>query len=162
MTAINENSTERCARAASYGCGDRTRQQSGRGALLQSRDTSAQRIAFRPSGTLFSPTARLPWLLGSLGVAACIAPWLARGWLWFDVIAAAAAVVACYDAFALWFARKEFAPVLLSSKEGLRGREGQSIQIPLALAGSGRRRLRREVRRCNHGGDARKRNRHTR
>ena len=112
---------------------------------LQPRDTSAQRSEFRPSGTLFSPTAALPWLLGALGVAACIAPWLARGWLWFDVIAAAVAVVASYDAFALWFARKEFAPVLLSSKEGLRGREGQSIQIPLALAGSGRRRLRSEV-----------------
>ena len=48
---------------------------------------------------------------------------------------AAVVLVGCYDAFALWFARKEITPVLLSSKEKLRGCEGQSIQIPLALAG---------------------------
>ena len=144
MTAMNANSTgvapgSPAMVAEITSAAERTRR------ALQPRDTSAHRSAFRPSGTLFSPTAALPWLLGSLGVAACIAPWLARGWLWFDVIAAAAAVVAGCDAFALWFTRKEFAPVLLSSKEGLRGREGQSIQIPLALAGSGRRRLRSEV-----------------
>ena len=103
-------------------------------------------LRFSPSGTLLSPTAAFAWLLGSLGVAACIAPWLARGWRWLDLIAATVALVACYDAFALWFARKEFAPVLLSSKKEIRGCEGQSIQIPLALAGSGRRRLSREVR----------------
>ena len=144
MTAINANSTgvapgSPAMVAEITSAAERTRR------ALRPRDTSAHRSEFRPSGTLFSPTAALPWLLGSLGVAACIAPWLARGWLWFDVIAAAAAVVAGCDAFALWFTRKEFAPVLLSSKEGLRGREGQSIQIPLALAGSGRRRLRSEV-----------------
>src|SRR5580658_10150701 len=112
---------------------------------LQLRDKSVERIAFQPSRTLLSPAAALPWLLGSLGVAACIAPWLARGWQWLDLIAATVILAACYDAFALWFARKEFVPVLLSSKTGLRGREGQSIQIPLALAGSGRRRSRCEV-----------------
>jgi uncharacterized protein (DUF58 family) len=112
----------------------------------QSLDNSVERIALQPSGTLLSPTAALAWLLGSLGVAASIAPWLARGWRWLDLIAATAALVTCYDAFALWFARKEFAPVLQSSKKELRGCEGQNIQIPLALAGSGRRRLSREVR----------------
>jgi uncharacterized protein (DUF58 family) len=81
-----------------------------------------------------------------LGVAACIAPWLPRGWRWFDLLAATAVLVTCYDAFALWFARKEFAPVLLSSSKELRGCEGQSIEIPLALVGSGRRRLRSVVR----------------
>src|SRR5580692_2441726 len=113
---------------------------------LQLRDKSVERIAFQPSRTLLSPAAAVPWLLGSVGVAACIAPWLARGWQWLDLIAATVVLVACYDAFALWFARNEFAPVLLSSKKELRGCEGQSIQIPLALAGFGRRRSRREVR----------------
>jgi uncharacterized protein (DUF58 family) len=112
----------------------------------QSRDNSVERIAFQPSGTLLSPATALAWLLGLLGVAACIAPWLPLGWRWFDAIAAIVVLVACYEALALWFARKEFAPVLLSSKEKLRGCEGQSMQIPLALAGFGRRRVRREVR----------------
>ena len=52
------------------------------------RDKSAERIAFQPSRTLLSPAAALPWLLGSLGVAACIAPWLPRGWQWLELIAA--------------------------------------------------------------------------
>src|SRR6185437_94090 len=51
---------------------------------------SAQRVAFQPSGTLLSPTAGFAWLLGLLGVAACVAPRLAHGWLWLDLIAAAA------------------------------------------------------------------------
>jgi uncharacterized protein (DUF58 family) len=112
---------------------------------LQSRDKSAQRIALQPAGTLFSPAPAAAWLLGSLGVAACIAPWLVRGWLWLDLIAAAAALLAFYDAFTLWFARREFVPVLLPPEKGLRGREGQSIGIPLALSGSARRRAGSEV-----------------
>lgn len=144
MTAINANSTGVAPGSpAMVAKIESTAEPTSR--ALQARDKSAQRIGFRPSGTLLSPTAAVPWLLGSLGVVACIAPWRARGWQWLDVIAATVVVVACYDAFALWFARKEFVPILLSSKEGLRGREGQSIQIPLALAGSGRRRLHSEV-----------------
>src|SRR5271154_2258522 len=146
MTAVNENSTDvSMPRAEAMVAEIELPAELARHAL-QSRDNSVERIAFQPSGTLLSPAAALPWLLGSLGVAACIAPWLARGWRWLDLIAATVALLACYDAFALWFARKEFVPVLTSWKEKLRGCEGQSIQIPLALAGSGRRRLRREVR----------------
>jgi uncharacterized protein (DUF58 family) len=56
-------------------------------------------------------------------------------------------LMACYDAFALWLARCELAPVLLAPEKGLRGREGQTISIPLVLAGSGPRGgIRREVR----------------
>jgi uncharacterized protein (DUF58 family) len=146
MTAANENSTNvSVPRAvATIAAIAPTAKPANR--ALQSRDNSVERIALQPTGTLLSPAAALPWLLGSLGVAACIAPWLAHGWRWFDVIAAMVVLVACYEAFALWFARKEFTPVLLSSKEKLRGCEGQSIEILLALAGSGRRRSRREVR----------------
>jgi uncharacterized protein (DUF58 family) len=46
--------------------------------------------------------------------------------------------VLCYDALELWLARKEYEPALLSPKNGLRGREGQTIQIPMALVASGR------------------------
>ena len=111
-----------------------------------SRDKSAQRIALRPAGTLFSPEESLAWVIGVLGVGACIAPWLARGWLWFGLIVTTVALLACYDALALWLTREECAPVLLPPEKGLRGREGQTIQVPLALTGSGRRRMCSEVR----------------
>src|SRR5882757_6448994 len=113
---------------------------------LQSRDKSSQQVAFRPAGTLFSPTESLALVLGLLGVAACVAPWLAYGWLWLELIAGSVVLLACYDALALWLAREEYAPVLLPPEKGLRGREGQTIHVPLALTGSGRRRLRSEVR----------------
>lgn len=114
---------------------------------MQSRQKSAHhRIAFQQSGTLLSPGAALVWLLGSLGVAACIAPWQVYGWVWFELIAAAVGLLACYDAFALWLTRNELAPVLLLPEKGLRGREGQNIQVPLALASSRQRRLHGEVR----------------
>jgi uncharacterized protein (DUF58 family) len=111
-----------------------------------SRDKSAQRIALRPAGTQFSPEESLAWMIGVLGVGACIAPWLARGWLWFELIATTVVLLACYDALALWLAREECAPVLLPLEKGLRGREGQTIQVPLVLTGSGRRRMGSEVR----------------
>jgi uncharacterized protein (DUF58 family) len=113
---------------------------------LRPSENVTERIAFQPSETLLSPAPALPWLLGSLGVAACIAPWLIHGWRWFEVIATIGFLVTCCEAFALWLARKAYAPVLLSSSKEIRGCEGQSIQIPLALAGSGRRRVRRDVR----------------
>jgi uncharacterized protein (DUF58 family) len=146
MTAWNENSTDVSVPRAGAMVAEIESPAEPRSDAAQGRDNSAERIAFQPSGTLLSPAAALPWLLGSLGVAACIAPWLARGWRWLDLIAAVVLLVACYDALALWLARKEFTPVLLSSKENLRGCEGQSIQIPLALARSGRCRVRSEVR----------------
>jgi uncharacterized protein (DUF58 family) len=112
----------------------------------QSREKSPQPVVFCAAGTLFSPAESLAWVLGLLGLGACIAPWLTRGWLWLELMAAAVALLTCYDAFALWLSREEFAPVLLPPEKGLRGREGQTIQVPLALTGSGRRRLRSEVR----------------
>jgi uncharacterized protein (DUF58 family) len=112
----------------------------------QSRDKSPQPIVFCPAGKLFSPSEALAWVLGLLGVWACLAPRLARGWLWLELVAAAVALLTCYDALALWFSRDEFSPVLLPSEKGLRGREGQNIGVPLALTGSGRRQLPSEVR----------------
>jgi len=108
------------------------------------RGESAQRVALRPVRALFSPEGSLAWVIGLLGVGACIVPWLSRGWLWFELTAMAAVLLACYDALALWRSREECAPVLLLPEKGLRGREGQTMQIPLALTGSGR--FRGEVR----------------
>src|SRR5215472_5461613 len=112
----------------------------------QSRDKRAQPIPLHAAGTLFSPAGSLAWVLGLLGVGACIAPWLARGWLGLELIVAIVTLLVGYDAVALWLAQEEFAPVLLSPEKGLRGREGQNIQIPLVLGSSGRRRLPSEVR----------------
>ena len=115
------------------------------GRRLQSRDKPGRRVALHRAGTQFVPVDLLAWALGLLGAAACIAPWLARGWLWFELIGAILVVLACYDALELWLARNQFTPVLLLPEKGLRGREGQTMQVPLALAGSGRHRLRSEV-----------------
>jgi uncharacterized protein (DUF58 family) len=111
-----------------------------------SRDKSAQRMALLPAGTQFSPEESLVWVIGVLGVGACIAPWLARGWLWFGLIVTTVALLARYDALTLWLTREECVPVLLPPEKGLRGREGQTIQVPLALTGSGQRRMCSEVR----------------
>ena len=113
---------------------------------LPPRDRSARRVTLQPAGTLLSPTAALAWLLGSLGVVASVVPWLSRGWLWLSLVVTVIALLACYDAVMLWRARNEFAPVLLPPEKGLRGREGQRIQIPLALAGVGHHRIPSEVR----------------
>jgi len=112
---------------------------------LEPRDKLARRTALQPAGKLFSPTSSFVWMIGLLGVGASIAPWIARGWSWFELIAATVALLAAYDALALWLVREEYAPVLLTPEKGLRGGEGQTMQIPLALTGSGRRRLRGEV-----------------
>jgi uncharacterized protein (DUF58 family) len=113
---------------------------------LRSRDKSPQWLAFCPARMLCSPSESLAWLLGLLGVGACIAPWLAHGWLWFELMGTALALLACYDALTLWLGREDFAPVLLAVEKGLRGREGQAIHVPLALTGSGRCRVGSEVR----------------
>jgi uncharacterized protein (DUF58 family) len=107
---------------------------------------TSQRISLRPSGSLLSPREALVWIMGLLGVAACIVPWFARGWSWFGLIATPVALLACYDAIALWLTREECAPVLLRSEKGLRGREGQTIRVPFALTGSGRRWPRNDIR----------------
>jgi uncharacterized protein (DUF58 family) len=112
---------------------------------LQLLDKPAQRIALQPVGKLFSPTGSLVWIVGLLGGAACVAPWIARGWSLFSLMVTTATVLASYDALELWIAREECAPVLIGAEKGLRGREGQTIKVPLALMGSGRRQMRSEV-----------------
>jgi uncharacterized protein (DUF58 family) len=107
---------------------------------------SGQRIALHRVESRFSPEVSLAWLIGLLALGSCIAPWLARGWLFFEVIAAIAALLACFEALSLWLIRDGDAPVLLLPEKGLRGREGQTIQIPLALTGAAKRRTSREVR----------------
>jgi uncharacterized protein (DUF58 family) len=104
-----------------------------------------QRIGLRPTGLLFSPQELLVWIMGLLGVGACIVPWLARGWLWFGLIATPAALLACYDAIALWLTREEYAPVLLQPEKGLRGREGETMRVAFALVGPAGRWLRSDV-----------------
>ena len=106
----------------------------------------ARRIALRPVGTRFSPDVSLAWVMGCLALGACIAPWPRHGWLWFELIITTAVLLVCWDALALWFTGQECAPVLLPPEKGLRGREGRTIQVPLALTGSGRRRPCRDVR----------------
>ncbi len=113
---------------------------------LDSVDKLARRIMLQPAGKLFSPTGTLVWVIGLLGAVACITPWIPRGWIWFVLIATGAALLAGYDALTLWFTRDECAPVLLRPEKGLRGREGQSIPIPLAFTSFGRHRLRSTVR----------------
>ena len=108
------------------------------GSNRQPSDKAAQRIALRPAGVLFGPAETLAWAVGLLGVGACIVPWVRHGWLWFELVAATGALLACYDALAIWLVRRELAPVLLPPESGLRGRQGQTIPVPLALAGSGR------------------------
>src|SRR6187549_180112 len=97
---------------------------------LESRDTPRRQIALQPAGRLFSPTGSLVWMMGLLAVGACIAPRFTRGWLWFGLIVTAAALLASYDALELWLAREECAPVLLPPEKGLRGGEGQTMEVP--------------------------------
>lgn len=106
----------------------------------------ARRIALPPAGTLFSPKESLAGVIGVLGAGACLAPWFAHGWRWFELLLAAVALLACFDGLALLLARQECAPVLLLPETGFRGREGQIVQVPFALTGSGRRRMYSEVR----------------
>jgi uncharacterized protein (DUF58 family) len=108
--------------------------------------TVARRIALRSVATRLSPEVSLAWVMGFLALGACIAPWPQHGWLWFKLIVTTFALLVCYDALSLWLTRHDGAPVLLPPEKGLRGREGQTIQIPLALTSSGRRRPSREVR----------------
>jgi uncharacterized protein (DUF58 family) len=105
-----------------------------------------QRIALRPAGMQFSPEVSLAWMMGLVALAACIAPWVVRGRLWFELIGTNVALLACCDALALWLTRQESAPVLLRPEKGLRGREGQTIQVPIALTGWEPRRRHRKVR----------------
>ena len=110
------------------------------------RNQSGQRIALRSSGTQFSPEVWLAWVIGLLALGACVAPWFRYGWLVTGGIGAAVALLLGGDALGLWLGRNDYVPVLLLSEKGVRGREGQTIIVPLALTGSGRRRLSREIR----------------
>src|SRR6266568_2155514 len=109
-------------------------------------DKSGQRVALHPTGTQLSPEVLLAWVIGLLAVGGCIAPWLSRGWLCFELIGTVLALLICVDSLALWLTRREYAPVLLLPEGGLRGREGQTIRVPLAFIGSERRRPSCEVR----------------
>jgi uncharacterized protein (DUF58 family) len=113
---------------------------------LKTREKSARWIPFEPAKMQFSPAESLAWVLAVLGAAACGAPWIARGWFLLALAGAAVALIAIYDAIALWHSRSDFVPVLLPPEKGLRGREGQTIQLPLALAGSARRNRHMEIR----------------
>jgi uncharacterized protein (DUF58 family) len=113
---------------------------------LQSSDNITRPIALQLTGKMFSPTVVLVWMIGLLAFVATIAPWIPRGWTWFELAATAVVLLASYDALGLWLVRKECVPVLLSPEADLHGREGQPLQIPLALSGSGRRLPRGEVR----------------
>jgi uncharacterized protein (DUF58 family) len=110
------------------------------------RTNTLQRIALRPAGSLLSPQESLVWIIGLLGAAACVVPWFARGWLWFALIATPVALLMGYDAIALWLTRDAWAPVFLQPDKGLRGREGQTIQVSFAITGSARSSLRNDIR----------------
>ena len=99
----------------------------------------AKRIALCPVETRLSPKAWLAWVMGLLALAACIAPWPRHGWLWFKLIGTIVTLLAACDALALWLTREACVPVLLPPEKGLRGREGNTLQLPLAVMGSGRR-----------------------
>ena len=113
---------------------------------LLAESKTAQRIALSPAGFLFSPQESLVWIVGLLGLGACIVPWFERGWLSYELIVIPVALLLCYDAIALWRSREEFLPVLLQPEKGFRGREGQNLQVSFALAGSAQRRPRGDVR----------------
>ena len=113
---------------------------------LGPRKSPGQRLALLPAGTRFGPELLFAWIVALAAIAACIAPRFAHGWLLFEIIVTSAALFVCWDALELWRARQANAPVLMLPEKGLRGREGQSMQVPLAFTNSGRRRLRREVR----------------
>src|SRR3954468_23363246 len=111
----------------------------------------ARRTALQPVGMRFSPDLSLVLVIGFLALGACIAPWPRHGWLWFGLISALMMLLLCCDALALWLIRQEGAPVLLLPDKGLRGREGQTIQLPLALTSSGRARAGRSWREFSVG-----------
>lgn len=109
-------------------------------------DQRARRIELPQSGTQFSPEPPFVWGMGLLAAAACVAPWLHRGWMFFTVAAVVLALLACYDGRALWLTRREATPVLMLPAKGLRGQEGQTILVPLVFTSVPRRRARLELR----------------
>lgn len=108
-------------------------------------DKTLQRVALHPDGLLFSPQESLAWITALMATLACIAPWFISGWPYFGIIATVVVFLTGYDAFALWTTREKFAPVLLQEEEGLRGREGQTIQVLFALTSTSRFSLHSEV-----------------
>lgn len=96
---------------------------------------SVQPIALTPVGTRLSPGISLAWVVGVLALAASAAPWPRGGWSLFELIGTAVMLVVFCDAMILCLTWKKGTPVFLPPKKGLRGREGQTIEVPLALAG---------------------------
>ena len=105
-----------------------------RGSLSHTKAT--QRSALRPAGVLFTATGSLVWILGLLGSAACVAPWLSHGWMWHELVGAIVALLVFGDALALWRSRKELVPVLLRPERGFRGSEGQTVSVSFGLRGT--------------------------
>jgi uncharacterized protein (DUF58 family) len=146
MTATNQNSAEPGAQTAAAKIADIALVEKPSRRDPRAREKAVPQVPCQPSGTVFSPTANLAWILGILGIAACIAPWVAHGWLWLGLLSTAAALSASYDALIFWRGRNDFVPVLLLPEKGIRGREGQTIQFPLALAGKPLRQMPVEMR----------------
>src|SRR5580692_8334242 len=63
---------------------------------LEWRDKPTQWVALQPAGKQFSPTGSLVWIIGLLGGAACIAPWIERGWFLFELIVMTVALLASF------------------------------------------------------------------
>ena len=95
-----------------------------------------QRISLKQSTRSFGPEGSLAWMTGLLAAAGCVAPWFTHGWLLFGLVISVLSLLACYDAFALWRSADEGTPLLLLPERGLRGRVGQTIQIPVAITAS--------------------------
>ena len=95
------------------------------------RRNLGRRFAFRRAGARFSPDASLAWVMGFLAIGACIAPWLAHGWLWFELIVMSVALPVCYDALALWRTRKEVRQFCCSPKKACADAKGRTFRFLL-------------------------------
>ena len=145
MTAGIKTSTDVGAQAAAVTATLEAARESARPNPPLGRN-ALQRVPLRPAGLLVSPQDSLVWIIGLLGAGACVVPWFARGWLWFASIAIPVTLLICYDVIALWLTREAWAAVFLQPDKGLRGREGQTIQVSFAITGSARRSLRNDIR----------------
>ena len=134
MTTVDANSLDLASQGADFAAGI-----SATKTRVHASGKFARRVPLRTTGARFSPAGSLVGLVALLALGACIAPWPSHGWLYFKVLVAIVSLLACYDALALWRTRNDGEPVLLVPEKGLRGREGQTIGIPLAIASSRRR-----------------------
>jgi uncharacterized protein (DUF58 family) len=141
MTTVDSNSVDLASQGANFAA-----EISAAKNRVHASGNFARRVALRPMGTRFSPAGSLVALIGLSAFGACIAPWPSHGWMYFKAMVTITTLLASYDALALWRTRNYGAPVLLLPEKGLRGREGQTIGIPLAIASSRRRPPSSEIR----------------